>query len=215
MLRKFFTPARPWTDAGASALPARRDRIWCRRQRSRARAFSARPAPRRCSPTGANGRQMRETVPRTSCRPRPPRPDAIEFRINGRGRTEEHQRLIDQVAAEIVEQPAGLGGRGLAPRAPWLRSPTFEPRLEAVNVAKRFLGEEPSNREKVAVPAAVVKNREQHAAFVGRLDQGWASPAVGANGLSTTVARPAAIAADASGTCVRLGDAITTTSTPR
>ena len=62
----------------------------------------------------------------------------IELRVDRRRRTKEHERLIDQVAAQIVEEPARLGRRAvLPPGAPRLGPPSLEPRLEAVHVSER------------------------------------------------------------------------------
>ena len=71
-----------------------------------------------------------------------PAPPPIELGVNGCGRPEEHERLIDQVAAQIVEQAAGFLRRAfLPPGPPRFRTPALESRLEAVHLAERPVGQ--------------------------------------------------------------------------
>src|SRR5262245_20380986 len=51
----------------------------------------------------------------------------IELRVHGPRRAKEGERLIDQVAAEIVEKPSGFFGRTVFPPSPpWLWPPALE-----------------------------------------------------------------------------------------
>src|SRR5262245_25356722 len=76
----------------------------------------------------------------------------------GRG-PEKLERLVDEVAPEVVEQPAGvLRIPGLAPSAGELGAPALEPRLEARNRAELTGLEERPHGHEVAVPAPVLED---------------------------------------------------------
>src|SRR5688572_7712839 len=82
---------------------------------------------------------------------------AIQFGVHIGDGTEQVQRLVDEMSAEIVEQPARqLRLAALAPSALRLRTPAFEPRLEAQYVAERLFRQQPLDGEQLTVPATVV-----------------------------------------------------------
>ncbi len=83
-------------------------------------------------------------------------------------RAEEDQGLVDDVAAEVVEQTSDLCRvAGLAPAALELRAPALEAGLEAPGVAEFTVGEEPPEGQEVVVPAAVLEDGEEQAALLG------------------------------------------------
>jgi hypothetical protein len=84
----------------------------------------------------------------------------VELGIDLPHRPEELQRLVDKVAAEVEQQAAALlGARALAPAVPGLRPPALEARLEAMHPSQSPLLDQPSQREEVPVPAAVLEHR--------------------------------------------------------
>ena len=86
---------------------------------------------------------------------------AIQFGVYRRDGPEEQERLIDEVATEVVEQAARLLRiAALAPASLRRRTPAIEPRFESKYRSQGVLGEEPPNGEKVAIPAAILKHGE-------------------------------------------------------
>jgi hypothetical protein len=81
-----------------------------------------------------------------------------------------------------------------------------------MHVAQRAFGQQPPQREKVAIPAPVLKDGEEKVPPPRSSTSACPSADVAANGLSTTTGRPASSAARANGTCVTFGDATTTRS---
>ncbi len=97
----------------------------------------------------------------------------VDLAVDLRGGAEELQGLIDQVRAQIEQQPAARrAGRDLAPGgAGELRPPALEARLEPVHLAELSLVEQPAKGQEVGVPAAVVEDGERHARRPRPFDQ--------------------------------------------
>lgn len=88
--------------------------------------------------------------------------------VDGDDRAEQGQRLVDEVAAEVVEEPAQLRRvAGLAPAALGLRAPALEAGLEALDVTERAVVDQLADGAEVVVPAAVLEDGEQQAAVLG------------------------------------------------
>src|SRR5688572_2936612 len=86
----------------------------------------------------------------------------IELRVDIRDGTEQLQRLIDEVRAEVEEQPTRFRRiRLLAPASPRLRTPALESRLESVHGAELALPNQPADRAEVAIKTPVVIHGEQ------------------------------------------------------
>ena len=76
------------------------------------------------------------------------------------------------MAAKVEEEASCLVGRGeLAPPARELRPPTVETGLEPKDTAERLLADQPGGGEEVAVPAAVLKNGQQHVIGASGVDE--------------------------------------------
>ncbi len=109
-------------------------------------------------------------------------PAAVDLGVHLLDRSEQHERLIDQVAPEVVQHPAGL--LAVAALAPGTRAhlgpPALEARLEAPHLAQAVFGEQPAHGEEVAVPAPVVEDRQRQAALLGERRQ--TTPLRGAGG---------------------------------
>ena len=86
----------------------------------------------------------------------------IHFGIDAHRIAEKHQSLIDQVAAEVVEQATGIFGRGIfAPGfETWHGPVAVKMRLEARDRAELVVGEQLAHSEKIVMPAAVLENSE-------------------------------------------------------
>ena len=95
----------------------------------------------------------------------------IELRVQPARRAEELQRLIDEVAAQVEEQPPALRRNALPPSAAHLRAPALEARLEPVHTAELVRGQQPPQRQEVPVPAPVLKHRQQQPALGSRIDE--------------------------------------------
>src|SRR5947209_86838 len=88
-----------------------------------------------------------------------PRTSFIYFCIDVQWLSEEEQRLIDQVTAEVEEEPTGLfrvwqftpGTRA------WLWTVTLKPRLEAYNWTQQrgFGSKQLAYSQKVVIPASI------------------------------------------------------------
>ena len=89
-----------------------------------------------------------------------------EVGVDGVGRAEEAEGLVDEVGAEVVPQ-ATAGDRGLAPALADLRAEAVEAGFERQDLAERAIGDEAAQREEVGVPAAVVEHREDAAGARG------------------------------------------------
>jgi hypothetical protein len=100
--------------------------------------------------------------------------DVVQLRVDGAGRAEQPEHLVDQVATQVAEQPglrADLQGGGVVLVHPGLDEPEF-----AEFAARQHCGEGAD----VGVPAAVVEHGERHARVPRRGDQRAA--AVGVRG---------------------------------
>src|SRR5436305_4786324 len=76
----------------------------------------------------------------------------VELRIDGGHRSEEYQRLIDEVRSDVVQQPARLARIALLPPTSLgCRTPTLESRLEAIHASERAVRRQAPNGEEVAV----------------------------------------------------------------
>ncbi len=89
----------------------------------------------------------------------------VKLRIHGPHRSQQLHGLIDEVAAEVEQQPAAVGGVGLlAPRALFdLRSPAVEAGLQPQHLPQPPLADHPAQRQEVVIPAPVVKGRQDDA----------------------------------------------------
>ena len=115
-----------------------------------------------------------------------------------RRRPEQLQRLVDEVAAEIEDDPGALAGRGrVLPALAELRRPALERRLEAMHVAERALAEQLADGEEVAVPAAILEDDERQPGRAAAAMSCSASATDAAKGLSMTRAAPEASADEA------------------
>jgi hypothetical protein len=77
-------------------------------------------------------------------------------------RTEPHDRLIDEMAAEVEQLAAALVRRRRPPRARvGIGSPALESRLVAEHCAQPILGEHALERELIRIPPAVLKYGQQ------------------------------------------------------
>lgn len=92
----------------------------------------------------------------------------IGLRVHLHGRSEQDERLVDDMAAQVVQQPADLlRVARLAPAALRLRTPPLETGLEALYVAQLTVRDQAGEGEEVVVPAAVLEDREQQPALLG------------------------------------------------
>ncbi len=88
----------------------------------------------------------------------------LQFREPHAGRTEQQQRLVDQVRAEVEKHSAAVRGSGVRlPGLGDLRGPAFKTGLKTGDRAQRLPGQQLLHSEEVAVPAPVLEDR-QHAA---------------------------------------------------
>jgi hypothetical protein len=95
------------------------------------------------------------------------RTDAVQLGVDLGHRSEQGQRLVDQMAAQVIEQPAGLGRVAeLPPAALELRTPALEPRLEAVHPAQPTRADQLGDGAEVAVPAAVLEHAQQQSGLL-------------------------------------------------
>ena len=63
----------------------------------------------------------------------------VDLGVDLADQPEELQRLVDEAAPEVEEQPAAfVGAASLAPAVAGLRAPALEARLEAVNAPDSF-----------------------------------------------------------------------------
>src|SRR2546423_13484079 len=71
------------------------------------------------------------------------RPPRVELGVDARDGAEEEQRLVDEMATEVVEEAPRLDRiAGLAPAASKLPPPALEPRFESVHAPEPARGEE-------------------------------------------------------------------------
>jgi hypothetical protein len=98
----------------------------------------------------------------------------IAMRLHRRGdglrRAEQHERLVDQMRAE-VEQQTAAARRVFAPALTHERTEAVEMRFEVRDAAKLAAFHEVANGEEVAVPAAVVERREEAALLCGEIGE--------------------------------------------
>ncbi|MNP40725.1 hypothetical protein D3C76_1343860 [compost metagenome] len=83
---------------------------------------------------------------------------------------EQLQCLIDQMRPQIVPD-AATGTAQLAPALTHFRAETIEMRLEINHLTKRAFFQQCLERQKIAVPAAIVEHRQQLAALLRLLLQ--------------------------------------------
>jgi hypothetical protein len=96
----------------------------------------------------------------------------VDLAMDAHRRTEEQQCLVDEMAAKIEEDsPARRRIALFAPSRLRLRAPSLEARLEAQRLAERARLEETAHRHEVAVPAAVLVDREHPAEPIGFGDE--------------------------------------------
>ena len=91
-------------------------------------------------------------------------PPCLQFGVGHRGRTEQLQRLVNQVAAKVEEDPAPVRDGG--PRLPGLGDgglPAFEPGLEPGHLAQGPGGEQFPQGQEITVPPPVVEHRQHPA----------------------------------------------------
>ena len=82
---------------------------------------------------------------------------AAHLGVDGRGRPEEQQSAVDQVAAEVPQDPAACRGRSALGLEPLERG------LEPLDLAESSLRDQPLQREDVGVPAAVLVDAQRYA----------------------------------------------------
>ncbi|GAC1478223.1 MAG: hypothetical protein NVS1B4_21790 [Gemmatimonadaceae bacterium] len=98
----------------------------------------------------------------------------VELRVHTIDRSEEYERLVHQVAAEVEEYAAGVDRLpALAPGARRDGTPTVETRLEAQYLAKRSLVMEAAHREEVTVPTSVLEDGQHQSAAFGIGNEGF------------------------------------------
>ena len=136
------------------------------RTRKRGLGWAATRLIQRCDRSPDTCSSARKTSSSTSRA----RASRVDLRVHELGWAEELERLVDEMRAEVEEQPARLGWL-LAPGARELRPPAVDPRLEAVHGAERALADELPHRQEVAVPAAVLEHGQHEAALVGGVDE--------------------------------------------
>src|SRR5690606_33575365 len=102
------------------------------------------------------------------------RPAAVgsELDMDLGGRSEEDERLVEEVGSQVEEDTATLPPRrrGL-PCPPLVGLPPLDPGLEAPHLPQRALGEQPSQGEELAVPPPVLEDGERAAELLGAADQ--------------------------------------------
>ena len=92
----------------------------------------------------------------------------VELGVDVACGTEQDQRLVDEMTAEIEEQPAGLVSRApLTPVVSRCGTPSLEAGLEAKRRTQRVFGKETSNGEKVPIPPAVLEDGENEPSALG------------------------------------------------
>ena len=86
----------------------------------------------------------------------------VDLAVDADRGAEELDGLIDEVRAEVEQHSAALEGIGrLAPHArPHFGTEALEARLEARDLAEGPLGDQPPERDEVAVPAPVLEDRQ-------------------------------------------------------
>ena len=129
------------------------------------------------------------------------------------GAPEQHQRLVDQVAAQVPQQTAAVGvGVRLAPAlALHLRAPALPARLQAHQRADRR--RQLAHGQEVAVPAAVVEHGQRHAGLAARPPPaGRRRPRSRPAACRPPPAAPSRSDRSARSACARLGAATTTRS---
>ncbi len=95
-------------------------------------------------------------------------PPYVGLRVDRDRRAEERQRLVDDVAAQVVQQAADLLRIArLAPAALRLRPPALEAGLEALHLAQLAALDQRGQGAEVVVPATVLEDREQQPALLG------------------------------------------------
>jgi hypothetical protein len=83
----------------------------------------------------------------------------IELGVHLKAGTEQHERLIDEMASKIEEESPGFFWCStLTPGSSGNGTPALETRLEAQGMPHCIIGEEALQGEKVAVPSAVLKD---------------------------------------------------------
>jgi hypothetical protein len=105
---------------------------------------------------GMRKREKHVVVCRGAC------PPAIQLRVNLANGTEERHGLIDEVAAEVIEQTTSLLHRtALAPTALQLGPPSLEAGLEALDTSEHSFPDESAERQVLTVPTTVVIGRHR------------------------------------------------------
>ena len=99
-------------------------------------------------------------------------PAAVDLGEDRPHGSEQHHGLVDQVTAQIEEEPARLTGVvALAPAPAERRPPPLEARLETTYVAERTRGDQGLQGAEVGVPPTVLERAEQDPRGPGLLDQ--------------------------------------------
>src|SRR5256885_14199752 len=92
---------------------------------------------------------------------------AIQLRIHRHDGAKQREGLIDEMAAEVIQQSAGFGRIGLlAPAALRYRAPSFEAGLEAQDVTECTIVREAPNGTEVTVPSPILIDGEQRTLLV-------------------------------------------------
>ena len=108
---------------------------------------------------------------------RHPFPPAVQFRVHRLDGTKEQERLIDQMAAEVVQQASRFTRiAAFTPTALRSWTPAIEAGVQAEHSAELTSRRQLPNGEKVAVPAPVLEHGEEQITLARLRDQG---PALG------------------------------------
>jgi len=101
------------------------------------------------------------------------RPARGNFCVDLAGGAKKVQRLVDDVAAEVQHDPPALCRTYLLPPRPGdgFRPPALETRLEARDRTQLTGGLQPLDRQRVTVPAAIVKHTQEEAGAARGFDQ--------------------------------------------
>jgi hypothetical protein len=96
----------------------------------------------------------------------------IQLGIDSRHGSKQLKGLIDEVTADVIQQPTRLfGSAALTPSRSWLGTPAFESRLEANGRTELILAQQLAHRQEVSIPSPVVKDRERQAALLRVRDE--------------------------------------------
>ena len=96
-------------------------------------------------------------------------PQPPQLGVHRGRRTEELEHLVDQMRAEVEQEPARVLGAPTFPPPVLVDhgAPALEARLEPRELAERPIGDQAPQRQEVTVPAPVVEDARHHAVLLG------------------------------------------------